>query len=35
MDNSLFDELESIFSKNRKWLEEQKEREQFLRDMAS
>ena len=33
--SSLFDELESIFQKNRKWLDEQREREEFLREMAS
>ena len=33
-DKSLFDELENIFQKNRKWLDEQKEREDFLREMA-
>ena len=32
--NSLFDELENIFSKNKKWLDEQREREYFLREMA-
>jgi hypothetical protein len=31
----LFDELEGIFQKNRKWLDEQREREEFLREMAS
>ena len=34
-DVSLFDELENIFQKNKKWLDEQKEREEFLREMAS
>jgi len=32
--SSLFDELENIFHKNRKWLDEQREREEFLREMA-
>lgn len=33
--SSLFGELEAIFQKNRKWLDEQREREEFLREMAS
>jgi hypothetical protein len=33
--SSLFDELETIFQKNRKWLDEQREREEFLKEMAS
>ncbi|CDW91595.1 UNKNOWN [Stylonychia lemnae] len=33
-DKSLFDELENIFQKNKKWLDEQREREDFLREMA-
>lgn len=32
---SLFDELETIFQKNRKWLDDQREREEFLKEMAS
>lgn len=33
-DVSLFDELENIFKKNKKWIDEQREREEFLREMA-
>ena len=33
--SSLFDELDGIFKKNRQWLDDQREREEFLKEMAS